>query len=74
MIAALDTDGRVWFALSHAATDSNMMALFLQKLKVTLDRETPGWEEQSTLYWDGAKYHSSVDTRAVISKLGLKVL
>ena len=29
MLAALDMDGRVWFALSHAATDSNMIALFL---------------------------------------------
>ena len=42
MIAALDTDGRVWFALSHAATDSNMMALFLQRLTQVLHRETPG--------------------------------
>ena len=29
MITALDTDGRVWFTLSHANTDSNMMTLFL---------------------------------------------
>jgi hypothetical protein len=43
MIAAIDTDGRVWFTLSHANTDSNMMALFLQSLTKTLDRETPGW-------------------------------
>ena len=32
MIAALDTDGRVWFALGHANTDSNVMALFLSHL------------------------------------------
>ena len=43
MIAAIDTDGRVWFTLSHANTDSNMMALFLHSLTKTLDRETPGW-------------------------------
>ena len=28
MIAALDTDGRVYFALTHANTDSNVMLLF----------------------------------------------
>ena len=43
MIAALDTDGRVWFSLSHATTDSNMMGLFLHHLTTALDRETPGW-------------------------------
>ena len=43
MIAALDTGGRVWFTLSHAATDSNMIALFLQWLVAMLDQETPDW-------------------------------
>ena len=43
MIAAIDTEGRVWFALSHSTTDSNTMALFLQHLTQTLDQETPGW-------------------------------
>lgn len=43
MIAALDTDGRVWFSLSHANSDSNMMALFLHSLSRALDNEMPGW-------------------------------
>ena len=30
MIAALDTDGKVWFSLAHAATDSDVIALFLK--------------------------------------------
>ena len=74
MIAALDTDGRVWFALSHAATDSNMMALFLQRLTQELDRESPGWEQGSVILYDGAPYHTGADTRAVIKKLGLTVI
>ena len=37
MIAALDTEGTAWYTLSHANTDSNMMALFLLSLKKTLD-------------------------------------
>ena len=32
LIAAIDTDGNVWFTLSHANTDSNMMTLFLYHL------------------------------------------
>ena len=43
MIAALDTEGMVWFTLSHANTDSNMMALFLLSLKKTLDQKIPSW-------------------------------
>ena len=29
LIAALDTDGRVYFSLTHANTDSNVMLLFI---------------------------------------------
>ena len=45
MIAALDTEGRVWFTLSHANTDSNTMAVFLHSLTKKLDYEMPGWRE-----------------------------
>ena len=74
MIAALDTDGRVWFTLSHANTDSKIMTLFLQSLTKVLDNETPGWQEDTVIQWDNAKYHSSEETRAVIRSLGLKVI
>ena len=43
MIAALDTDGRVWFSLSHSNTDSNVIMTFLRNLQQTLEIETPGW-------------------------------
>ena len=65
MIAALDTDGHIWFALSQAKTNSNMIALFLSSLKRALDAETPGWEENSYVLWDNASYHGSEDTRAI---------
>ena len=29
LIAALDTEGRVWFSLSHANTDQKVMLVFL---------------------------------------------
>ena len=32
MISAMDTDGRVWFSLSHSTTDSNVMITFMHHL------------------------------------------
>ena len=43
MITALDTDGRVFFSLSHATTDQDTFMLFMRHLVAHLDRETPGW-------------------------------
>ena len=72
MIAALDTNGRVWFALSHANTDSNMMALFLSHLLQALDSETPGWRDHTIFLWDNAPYHSSQEIRAWVRALGIQ--
>ena len=74
MIAALDTDGQLWFTLSHANTDSNMIALFLNSLTKVLDQERPGWQEDTVFLWDNAAYHSSEETRAVIKTLGIKII
>ena len=43
MITALDNEGHVWFALTHATTDSDMVILFLRNLMKALDNETPNW-------------------------------
>ena len=43
VIAALDTDGRMWSALTQATTDSDVMTTFLRYLVRQLDQETPGW-------------------------------
>ena len=74
MIAALDTDGRVWFALSHANTDSNMMAVFLHHLTQALDRETPGWQQNTIFLLDNAPYHCSHETRAAAGALGIQFI
>ena len=37
MIAAIDTSGKAWFSLSHATTDSDVMAVFFYNLVQTLD-------------------------------------
>ena len=48
MIAAIDTQGQVYFSLSHAKTDQDVFMLFLRHLVATLDRETPAWREDFT--------------------------
>ena len=58
-IAALDTEGRVYYSLLHANTDSDIMIMFLSYLFAMLDAETPGWRTDSVVLLDGAKYHTS---------------
>ena len=71
LLAALDTDGQVYFALTHAVTDSEVISLFLAHLARMLDAEQPGWRDQAILLLDGARYHVSAETRSVIRKLQL---
>ena len=43
MILAIDTEGSVWFTLSHSNTNSTTMKLFLYSLVKVLNSELPGW-------------------------------
>lgn len=43
MIATLGTDGSIFFALSHANSNSEIILLFLKSLATRLDLEIPGW-------------------------------
>ena len=63
LITALDTDGNVYFALTHSNTDSNVMLLFISGLVNILNQETPDWISKSVLLFDNAKYHCSEETR-----------
>lgn len=74
MITALDTDGKVWFSLAHATTNSDVIALFFQHLVRLLDRDSPGWQDDTVLLWDNATYHTSADSMHIVSKLGLPVI
>ena len=57
MIIGLDTQGKIYFALTQANTDSDVMTLFLRKLMHQLDRERPGWELDTTFLLDNASWH-----------------
>ena len=74
MIAALDTEGRVWFSLAHATTNSDVIALFMKNLMNSLDQESPGWQENTVFLFDNATYHKSVETVRFFSRWGLQVI
>ena len=71
MIAALDTNGKVGFCLSHANTDSDAMDLILRHLTTELDVDSPGWSEDTIILWDNATYHASSETISLVNKMGI---
>ena len=43
LILALDTESKIYYALTQANTDADVMTLFLVSLKRQLDVENPMW-------------------------------
>ena len=74
VIVALDTDGRLWFALTQANTDADVMITFLRYLARQLDRETPGWQEDTTILLDNASWHCNAVMRARLARLELPII
>ena len=74
MIAALDTDGRVFFSLGHAATDHDTLMLFLRHLAAELDKDSPGWQEDATILLDNAPYHTGEEIKSYMLKMQLPVM
>ena len=71
LIAAIDTDGRTWYTLTQANTYSDVMLLFFKHLIEWLDQETPMWREDAVFLLDGARYHTSPETKEHLRRLGL---
>ena len=59
LITALDTEGRIYFAVTHANTGSDVILSFLRRLDIMLSIESLDWKENSIVLLDGAKYHTS---------------
>ena len=71
MIAAIDTEGRSYVALTQINTDSEVMVCFLVKLCSLLTQEDKNWRQNTVIMLDGAKYHRSIETRSALQKLGV---
>jgi len=74
LIAALDTDGRVYFTLTHANTNSDVMLVFMRHLMMQLDREDPDWKKKTVFLLDGARYHTSDEMREYLRKMELRII
>ena len=71
---ALDTEGRMWCALTQANTDADVMITFLRYLVRQLDQETPGWQENATILLDNAKWHTNAMMKERLAKMQLPVI
>ena len=74
MLVALDTDGRIWCALTQANTDADVMTTFLRHLVRQLDQEDPGWQETSTILLDNAAWHANALMKQRLARMGLPVI
>lgn len=74
MLAAIDTSGKAYFALTQVNTDSDVFMLFLKKLFDKLSAEDRGWKASTYLMIDGAGYHRSGQVREMVAKCGVKVV
>ena len=74
LIAALDTEGQVFYSLSHANTDSDVMMTFFLHMTSKLDQESPGWQDNTMWLLDNASWHRSLAMKDAIKRQGLKVM
>ena len=62
MLTAIDTEGNLFFALSHGNTDTFTKRLFLSNLAMALDGSSPDWRANSVVMMDNASYNTSSET------------
>ena len=64
----------MWFALTQATTDADVMTTFLRYLVRQLDSETPGWQESSTILLDNASWHNKPEMKERLAKMELPII
>ena len=74
LIAAVDSEGRLYFSLTQATTDQNVMLIFLLSLFEQMDKELPGWRDDTIIVWDGAGYHGGAQIREYVRKMNLDMV
>ena len=62
----MDNRGPLYYAMTQTNTHSDIICLFMRDLMDILDLESPGWKEDTILLLDGARYHTSTDTKAFL--------
>ena len=73
MIAALDTLGNVYFALSQSNSNNELFGIFMKQLVLKLNKERPKWRKNTICLLDGAGYHRSAETQELFRYLEIPV-
>jgi transposase len=73
-IGALDSLGNVYLSLTQSNSNSRMMGVFLRQFSIKLDRDRPGWREDSVILLDNASYHGSAATLRLCKELRLPIM
>lgn len=74
LIAAIDTHGSTYFAISQSTVDTPVFTAFLVRLAAILDAEDPEWRQTSILVIDNASYHKSDDTKRALAALDIPAM
>ena len=74
MFTAVDTLGNVFVSLSQSNSNEPMMSLYLQQLVLKLDKERPGWRQNTVVTMDGASYHACAGILSLLEKLRVPVM
>ena len=74
MIAAVDTDGKLYLSLTQQNTDTDVMLMFMSRLASVLSLESKNWRDDTYWLLDNAAYHRSSQVRESLLKLGVKVI
>ena len=74
MMAAIDTDGQLFMAVSQVNTDSDSKRMLLSELCKVLDADRPDWRDNSVCFMDNASYNRSPETEEYIQKLRIPMI
>ena len=64
----------MYFALTQANTDADVMTLFLRYMMQQLDSEDANWKESTIILLDNAAWHSSEIMKRRLAKMSLPII
>ena len=67
----IDTNGKLYCALSQANTDTNTFCLLISKLVEKLNAEDKDWRQNTIILCDGARYQTSKASLEYMQALGI---
>ena len=73
MVAAVDTEGCLWYSLSQGTGNALTFALYLEHLAQQMNSEIVDWASDTVFLLDNAAIHSAPVVKDTMARLGMKV-